>query len=549
LTTWPLVGLATAAAGSGALLLILQSHLTFSADDWAFLLGRRGFSIGVFLNPHNDHIAIAPVAIYKALLAVFGLSSALPFQVVSTLVFLLSVALLFVYLRRRLGGWAALLGSVLILFIGAAWSDLLWSFQIGYFGSMAAGIGALLALDREDRKGDLLACALLVLATSFSELGVPFIVGAFVNLALGPSPRLKRLYVPVVPVALYAIWYIGWDSGRHSGTFDNFVNSPKFVFDAVSENFASLLGLATPLSGRVVENNHVGLIWGQTLLVITLAITIRWLWRGGRPSRWLWAALAAGATFWFLTALNAIPVLRQPTASRYQYPGAIFLLLIVSELLRGAQAGKRLLIAATAVTVAAATSGLIFLHDGYRADKQRSDALRARLAAVEIGRGAESRELLITFPPFSLVPARIYLSAVDAFGSPALSESQLAASKYRGFADQFLARAERIALGLGPTTAARRLQSGCRSAGRPSDPTSLAMLPGDYTLAAPGELGASVFTARFADRPSVVLGIVSHTGGASLSIPRDSSTRPWRLYSDGPVTVCTIAGAQPQATG
>ena len=109
-----------------------------------------------------------------------------------------------------------------------------------------------------------------------------------------------------------------------------------------------------------------GLTWGRILLVIAIGLAAWRLWRGARPSRGLWAVLAAGGAFWFSSALNAIPVIRTPTIGRYQYPGAIFLLLIAAELLRGARIDKRLLAAATAVTAAAAVSGYIFLHDGYR---------------------------------------------------------------------------------------------------------------------------------------------------------------------------------------
>ena len=458
---WPLVGLATAAAASGALLLILQSHLTFFADDWEFLLQRRGFSAGVFLNPHNDHIAVAPVAIYKALLAVFGMSSALPLQIVSTLVFLLSCVLLFTYLRRRVGGYPALLGSVLILFLGAGWIDLLWPFQIGFSGSIAAGIAAFLALDRDDRIGDAAACGLLVVATSFSELGVPFAVGALVSVALGPAPRLRRAYVALVPLALYAIWYLGWGHKvHHWESFHNLLNSPKFMFDAVSQNLASLLGLATPLHGNANTTTTAGLTWGRTLFVIAIAGAIWRHSRIGRPSRWLWAVLAAGGAFWFLTALNAIPVLRAPTSGRYQYPGAIFVLLIAAEFLRSVRANTKFLIAASVVTLAAAVSGIILLRDGHRVLQVGSDTLRVRLAVAEIGRGAEGPAFKVYFPPYTLIPARVYFSAIDAFGSPAFSESQLATSKYGVTADRLLVQAEGIELKLAASGSAHA-HGGC----------------------------------------------------------------------------------------
>jgi hypothetical protein len=548
-----LIFLAAAVTCSGAFLLILQSHLTFFADEWMFLLDRRGFSTDVFLDPHNEHIAIVPVAIYKALLALFGMDSALPFAIVSTLVFLLSAVFLFVYLRRRAGDWSALLGSVMILFLGAAWTDLLWPFQIGFSGSIAAGIGALLALDRDDRKGDLVACALLVLATSFSELGIPFAAGAFISVVLRPSRRRSGLYVALVPVALYGIWYLGWGhTGPQSASFDNLVDSPRFIFDSISENLVSLLGLATPFS-EVSSPNLDGLNWGRALLLIAIGLAIWRLWRVGRPSRWLWAAVAAGGTFWFLTALNAIPLLRTPTSSRYQYPGAVFVLLIAAELLRGVRLGRRVLVAATAVTVAAAISGAIFLHDGYESKREASENLRARLAAVEIGRGHTRRDAVILFHLFIPRPARSYLSAADAFGSPALSEAQLAASdeEDRGAADQQLAGTEGIRLGpLAPADRATRSSGRCNAtSGSSASAAGLALGPGDYALRV-GKLSAAdqvgpLQAARFADAPTVNLGLLQSRSSAVLSIPPDGSKRPWRLYSPPArgVAVCRLGPA------
>ena len=424
----PVLCLAAALAGSGAYLLILQSRFTFYLDDWSFLLDRRGFGVGVFLDPHNDHIALAPVAVYKALLALFGMGSLLPFAVASTLVFLLSVVLLFVYLRRRVGDWPALFGCVLVLFLGAGWNDLLWSFQIAFSASVAAGIGAFLALHRDDRKGDLAACALLVVACSFSELGIPFAIGALVSVAIGRSPRGGRLYVPLLPFALYGLWYLGWGhTGPKAASFHNFVNSPGFVFDSISENLASLLGIA-PLFSDVTSANLSGLGWGRVMLVIAIGLVAWRLWRGGRPKRWFWTVLAAGGSFWFLTALNASPLLRTSTSGRYQYPGAVFVLLIAAELLRGIRVDKRALIPAAAVTLAAAVSGIVYLHDGYQLRRETSDNLRARLAAVEIGRGHERPSTLVPFHLFLARSVSEYLSAVDEFGSPAFSEAQLVAT-------------------------------------------------------------------------------------------------------------------------
>ena len=47
-----------AAATSGILLIVWQSHLTFVFDDWDPLLDRRAWSAHDLLRPHLDHILL-----------------------------------------------------------------------------------------------------------------------------------------------------------------------------------------------------------------------------------------------------------------------------------------------------------------------------------------------------------------------------------------------------------------------------------------------------------------------------------------------------------
>ncbi len=147
---------------AGGVLLNWLSELTFWRDEWAFILNRRGSGLDTYLDPYVEQLVAIPIAIYKLLIAVFGLESPIPFQVASTLVFLTSIVALFVYVRRRVGEWLALAAALPILFLGPSWDDLLFPFQIAFFAPVACGLGALLALDREDRRGDVIACALLV---------------------------------------------------------------------------------------------------------------------------------------------------------------------------------------------------------------------------------------------------------------------------------------------------------------------------------------------------------------------------------------------------
>ena len=82
-----LLFVALAALSTGALL-YLGSRLTFLLDDWEFLVYRPGFTDEAILGPHNEHIVVIPVLVYKALEATVGMDSALPFRVAATAVFI-----------------------------------------------------------------------------------------------------------------------------------------------------------------------------------------------------------------------------------------------------------------------------------------------------------------------------------------------------------------------------------------------------------------------------------------------------------------------------
>src|SRR5262245_15189543 len=533
------VGLLVVLACSATLLLLLQSRLTFVADDWSFLLDRRGVSAAVFLDPHNNHIVVLPVSIYKALLEVFGMTSALPFQIVSTGIFLLSNLALFAYLRRRVGAELALLGTTLVLFLGAAWVDLLWSFQVSLSGSIAAGLAALLALERDEQRSDAIACALLVVAVAFSELGVSFALAALVSVALGPRPRRHRLYVALLPLALYAIWFLSWGhKGPETLTAHNVLVSPKYVFEAISQSIASLAGRATPLLGSGVQ--PVGLIWGELLLVAGIIVAIWRVRRLGRISRGLWTALTLGGSFWFLAAATAYLTYRLPTNGRYQYPGAVFVLVIAAELLRGIRPSRRTLLIGVLVTAAAVVSGLFFLDKGYRIQRSTTITERAKLGALEIARPDVSPDSEVPLDLLTQIDAGAYFSAVDAFGSPALTESQLGSSSEasRAAADATLASLLNIRLaevsGTKATVDFRRRCGINYMVGQ-----SLPLDPGaNLLIAGGGPTGLRL--ARFADRSWIELGSLRPQHIGVIQIPRDRSARRWRLENVGPgsVAVC-----------
>ena len=118
-------------------------------DEWQWALDRRGSDVGTFLRPHNEHLSLVPIAVYKAAVRHGGPDGLAPVPGArGSPRHLACVVLLFVYAS---GAWAArprCWRPRCILFLGPAWQNILWPFQVGWLISLAAGLGALLLLDR-----------------------------------------------------------------------------------------------------------------------------------------------------------------------------------------------------------------------------------------------------------------------------------------------------------------------------------------------------------------------------------------------------------------
>jgi hypothetical protein len=530
----PILLLAVALVASGALLFSYTSHLTFLGDSWELLVRRPGWSLDTFFEPFNEHAVVLPALIYKTLLAVFGLESAVPFHLVAIALFLLCAVLVFVYMRRRVGDWLALCGAVLLLFMGAAHEDLLWEFQMCFFGSIASGLGALLALDRADRVGDWAASILLVVAIAFSTLGVPFLLAAATKVALGPHPRGRRAFVPLLPLALYAVWWL--TSGHPSGNqiaLSDIPDLPGYVFDAASAGIASLLGR------QPLEADDRPPALAQLFTVVLGAALVYWLGRKRSISSGLIVALVLTFSFWGLLALDRGPL---RFSSRFQYPSGVFLLLVATEALRGYRLPRGAAFAVAVIVAAAVAGGISQLDDGYSTRwKPTSDTIRVTLAAVDVA-GADAQPTYeIGLPPSISVSVGRYRRTLRDFGTPAYSEAQLldSAEADRRSADQVFAgssgaqlRADRP----GRHSACRKLDPG------PRDGIETALPPsGWFQITNLTDDEVIVEGGRFAPGASAFLGGLSAGASGSIDLSAGNSDRDWQLGIDGgPVRLCAI---------
>jgi hypothetical protein len=525
---------------SGALLLHWQSGLTFWRDEWEYLLHRRSWSIDNFLDPFIEHLVAIPILIYRVQVALFGMDSPKSFQVVAVLLFLLSVVLLYVYVQRRAGKWIALAAILPILFLGPSWDDLLWPFQILFFGSMSCGIAALLALERRDRAGDIAATALLTTALLFSDVGIAFVAGVTVELALGRD-RFRRAFIVAVPTALFALWFLIWGHDAADASFislRNAANLPSYVLDGLASTMAVLVGLGVPTGAH----HQSALEWGRPLLVLALVFAGWRLYRLGSPPARLLAVLAALLGLWSLLALN-YNVFAEPTVGRYQYLGVVLLVLVAAELLRGVPIGRFATAAVLAVAVAAAVANGLRLSDATHSLGEIAQQTRGGLAALELSRDTVDPAFELTednsdVDYLGLVQAGAYLSAADADGSPAYTPSELEAAPEpaRVAADKVFGAA--LGLRLSPASPAAERRCG-------EDPTppgeSALVVPTDGLILRAERSGAQADLQRYADAYPVSLGPLPRSLPILLRIPADRSDRPWTLRLRGvPVIVCAI---------
>lgn len=401
-----------------AWLMTLGRGLTFFYDEWDFVsAGASGSYWHQVIQPHNGHPSMVPYTIYDILLNTVGLRSYWPYQVVLVVFDVGCGLLVFVLLRRKvhpLGAAAA--GSVLIL-LGPAWQDLLWPFQIGFIGSVAGGLGALVLLDRDGRRTDVGALGCLVFAIASSGVGLVFVAGVGVELLWRRRDWL-RLWIPLVPLALFVTWYKTMGDSQVS------------TISLSSMAHTAAQGTTQTIGAVVGRGTTAGTVLGIVLGVLCLIGFVRSPRRAGR----LAMAITGLSSFWILTDVARGASVSSP--SRYLYPAAALVLIAMGELPSLVVVTETRHRAASKTSSARVVSGVLAAGvvayaglavwwnaaslvggaDGLRAV---SSEVRAELGAVLLAGHA----LPATYQPdktfMPQVRVGMFLRAVKAFGSPA----------------------------------------------------------------------------------------------------------------------------------
>lgn len=544
----PLLALAALMVLAGAFIFWETRGQALYADELTIFSSYRDWQPGTLLRPEFEHLILTSVVAYQGLWEAFGAESLVPTRLLHVALAEASALLVFLLVRPRVGPWAALAPAALLLMLGRAHEITATPFGILVLIGIPFCLAMFLALERDDRRGDMAACALLAAGLASISVSLAFIAGAAVIIWMrGPARRWRSAWIVAGPTVAYGIWnLLAVDPGQGRIMLDNLTRLPGSLFELAAGGSGALTGLFRDPGLELAFTPDPG--YALTVLFAVL-ISLR-LQRGPSPSPRFWAYAATLLVFWVLVTLNA-GELHPLDASRYQYVSVLLMCLIAAELLPP----PRLRSGATAALgVAFALSLLanaVTLHQLAPTYRAIGNVDRAILTATEIAAPAAD----LSQPVFALAPspatgdlifpARDYLDAVREYGSPGFTEAELAAT----FETPRRAADEQMARLLGITTIPGGVNvsaPGCRTLRPDRDPAgfvSLATPPGTLTLRA-GNEPAALSLRRFADGFGFELpGLAADVGG-QLTIPPDLSSRRWSLSirSADAVRVCGPAG-------
>ena len=548
------LSLGVAMAVSLALIVAATNGQGFAIDElpyYARIVTKEGgilhydspFDPGYLLAPFNGHLALGGRFIYETVFATIG-AHYTAFVLVNGLAICTSAGLLFVFARRRLGDVAALAPCLLILFFGIAREQFLWPFDLHASVALAAGLGAMLALERGVRRSDILACILLVFSVSMIEVGLAFVAGAALLIAF-ERHRWRHAWIVVAPVVLYAIWWVWAQQFDQAETeLSNVVHVPRTGFESIAIVLGSLTGTQSVLASFSTEMTTLGKVLAVVALI---ALAVR-IYRGGLP-RTFWVWLLVAVAYWTLLAVGD----RAPQGTRYLLVSAVLVLLIAVECFPRPLSNR---VGAVLVVLALlplpANVGAMFSDKDENVLRTDIPKSRAEFAMLELAADRVDPAVVVSSNPwvtevggglFQAIPAGAYLDSASENGSIAytLPELREQPEEVRVIADATLAASFGLQLRAASPPAAG---VECRTTRPAGGLATVPLRPGTTRLRVAGMGAPLIGLRRFAGSGSGVPIARLRTGGwASIELPADAAPEPWRLVTKSPVTTCSVSSS------
>lgn len=475
--------------------LFLARGTTFWFDEWKFILGRDHLTIDTIFQPHNDHPAPLLVLFYNALMHIVGLDTYVAYRAVAHAAHVAVALTIYCYVRRLVPFSAALSLFAVLASYGPGWENILWAFQLGWTGSLAFGLVALVLSSYHSRRAYWLIGICLVVSTSFSSLGLLFIFGIAVKWLLTRRPGLLAACLPAA--LAYAVWFaMFYDfytvraSERYGFDYSlpvQLMGLPHFATVMWADAFAGAFGLLPWQPPEAQTGPPTPAPWGVALLVLVAAIavvrvlnhcaTVSNASSGGSAtqgtrgvrrawfSKALWwattrlrirvrrddqqaTALAVVSILLFFTLLVGVgrAFFDRPSTSRYLYVTVCFIALLTAHAIGGflhqqpsaVRRGLSTLLLALALFASLANLGL--LRRGALYLRAQAAHTRATLYFLDLARPFLPRSF-VAEPMFD-IRAGAYYRVRDRFGSPVNGTARITseADGLRAEVDQLLVR-------------------------------------------------------------------------------------------------------------
>jgi hypothetical protein len=312
-----------------ALCVAVMRNTIVAYDDWNFVLDRRGGSpsllpngLDQWMQPHNGHPVMVLVGFYRAA----GRLSSYNYPAmicVAAFVHASLVAAIFVYARRRVGSWGALVPAVLVALIGRGAYVVLSPIAMAFTLALLAGVLALNIIDSPGRRRPAVAAILGLFALCSSGLGVARVVTIATDRL--PRSRTWRSFVvwslaTATPMAMLAIWYV--NVRRDDRSSKDFGGGLTFALRLLGNGAVALFGIG---DGRAVPAAAI-LAAAMGAILFVRRRSVDW-YRIGALAVGL--AVDLGLVTWARSG-NTLP-----STGRYLYVVGVQVALIGTECLRG----------------------------------------------------------------------------------------------------------------------------------------------------------------------------------------------------------------------
>ena len=533
-----------------------------SGDGWAYWSRlAQDLPAALFDPPPGAYLIAFPLlAVLAPLGELFGIEEYLPLRLVGIGLVVLAAALLFELTRRRAGNLFGLAAGTLMLFLGAAGEVVVTPVRIPGLIATCAGLGMMLALDREDRRGDGVAAALGVVGIASHPIVLPFLAAAGVRIGFDGGSWLRRMALVVaLPVALFGLWQVVGYEKPETIFRQTFTGTVEFAGDHLVSLVSTLTGtFRGPWADGTDFINAVAVAIAIVAAVALVGVCLR--------RRGLSLGLAAALAALIVAAVAPVigpsgVIFRMPDAGRYIHAGAIIGLWVIAEAIAAGRPWPSWTRPAATVAVCVWLVGALFsnvaeLRDRADEEVRRGDVLRVELGALELARGVDgsmaaglaAREgdqetiLPLAFGAGQLGPqgasaivsgAPTYFDIEAEYGTPALDADEIPTlpESLRQQADLVLGAA---------------LPVQASDAGDPPPGECSSIEPGDIATVAPGgavvkpggTADAVLRVGLFADEPSFAVPI--DAGGAYVALPDVGAGLEWKLQAEAvrPVRVC-----------